>query len=312
MIKVLNFWELIYFMTLQIIMIDKTNQQAQTAKANTDKVQPAQVQENVQLTETPLDYYEVLGLSRNAFPRQIERAYVRKSLQFHPGQHKDSKEPVDMSQFAHVCEAYQVLSDPDRRRQYDDYMIKNSDKVRKQNDEMVAKSKAQSKLSVYDRNYISPFSFRFHPFSPFRELFGTLPVNPFEHFNYFLNQGLFDDEDLSLYGWLDRPLTHFGPTADEFFGQKEIRDFMRRTKTGSAQMSKSVIKNTKIENGVRTTITETKKIGVDGNVVKEIKEEVEDEQGNKKIRYLDALPEEKRKEIMNFQSKENELEKKKA
>ena len=291
---------------------NKNNLQPQTPKGNNLQTHTNPVQENVQVTETPLDYYEVLGLSRSAFPRQIERAYVRKSLQFHPGQHKDSKEPMDMTKFAHICEAYQVLSDPERRRRYDEYMMKNSDKVRKQNEEMVSRSKLQSKLSVYDRNYISPLSFRYHPFSPFSELFGTLPVNPFEHFNYFLNQGLFDDEDLSLYGWLDRPLTHFGPIADEFFGQKEIQDFMRKTKTGSAQISKSVIKNTKIENGVRTTITETKKVGVDGNVVKEIKEEIEDELGNKKIRYLDALPEDKKKEITSHQAKENEAEKKQA
>ena len=210
-----------------------------------------------------------------------------------------------MTKFAHICEAYQVLSDPDKRRTYDEYMMKNSDKVRKQNDEMMARSKHRSLLTVPSRVYISPLSFRFHPFSPFRELFGTYPINPFEHFNYFLNQGLFDDEDLELYGWFNRPLTHFGPTSDNFFGEKEIQNFFKTNKTGSAQVSKSVKKNTKIENGVRTTITETKKVGVDGVVTREIKEEVEDEHGNKKVRYLDALPDEKKKEIEGHTSKEN-------
>jgi curved DNA-binding protein len=62
------------------------------------------------------DYYEILGVSKNATPEEIKRAFRRLALKYHPDRNK-SKEAEE--RFKEINEAYAVLSDPQKRRQYD-------------------------------------------------------------------------------------------------------------------------------------------------------------------------------------------------
>jgi curved DNA-binding protein len=64
------------------------------------------------------DFYEVLGVSRNASPEEIQRAYRKLARQFHPDVNKD---PGAEEKFKEVSEAYDVLSDPETRRKYDQF-----------------------------------------------------------------------------------------------------------------------------------------------------------------------------------------------
>ena len=64
------------------------------------------------------DYYEVLGLERNAAPEQIKRAYRRGALKYHPDNYKGDKAEAE-KHFKELAEAYEVLSDPAKRQQYD-------------------------------------------------------------------------------------------------------------------------------------------------------------------------------------------------
>ena len=64
------------------------------------------------------DYYEVLGLDRNAGPDDIKRAYRQAALKFHPDR---NKEPGAETQFKEAAEAYEVLADPGKRQRYDRY-----------------------------------------------------------------------------------------------------------------------------------------------------------------------------------------------
>ncbi|CAA9550761.1 MAG: Chaperone protein DnaJ [uncultured Thermomicrobiales bacterium] len=62
------------------------------------------------------DYYEVLGLGRTATADELKRAYRKQARQFHPDV---NPEPGAEERFKEVTEAYEVLSDPDRRAAYD-------------------------------------------------------------------------------------------------------------------------------------------------------------------------------------------------
>ncbi|MCX7895221.1 MAG: molecular chaperone DnaJ [Thermoanaerobaculum sp.] len=63
------------------------------------------------------DYYEVLGVPRNATQEEIKKAYRRLALQYHPDKNPGNKEAEE--KFKEAAEAYAVLSDPEKRSHYD-------------------------------------------------------------------------------------------------------------------------------------------------------------------------------------------------
>lgn len=65
------------------------------------------------------DYYEVLGVSRDASEGEIKKAYRQLALQYHPDRNPNNKEAEE--RFKEISEAYAILSDQDRRGQYDQF-----------------------------------------------------------------------------------------------------------------------------------------------------------------------------------------------
>lgn len=65
------------------------------------------------------DYYEVLGVSKNATADEIKKAYRKKAIQYHPDKNPGDKEAEE--KFKEAAEAYDVLSDADKRAKYDQF-----------------------------------------------------------------------------------------------------------------------------------------------------------------------------------------------
>ena len=65
------------------------------------------------------DYYEVLGVDKNASEDDIKRAYRKLAIKYHPDRNPGDK--VAEEKFKEAAEAYDVLHDPQKRQQYDQF-----------------------------------------------------------------------------------------------------------------------------------------------------------------------------------------------
>ena len=65
------------------------------------------------------DYYEILGVSKSASADEIKKAYRQKAIQFHPDKNPGDK--ASEEKFKEAAEAYEVLSDDQKRQRYDQY-----------------------------------------------------------------------------------------------------------------------------------------------------------------------------------------------
>ena len=65
------------------------------------------------------DYYEVLGVGKDATPEELKKAYRKLAMQYHPDRNPGNKEAEE--KFKEAAEAYEVLSDPDKKARYDQF-----------------------------------------------------------------------------------------------------------------------------------------------------------------------------------------------
>jgi len=65
------------------------------------------------------DYYEVLGVERDADEGSIKKAYRKLALKWHPDRHEGGEQERAEAKFKRISEAYEVLSDPEKRKKYD-------------------------------------------------------------------------------------------------------------------------------------------------------------------------------------------------
>ncbi|GAB4839920.1 hypothetical protein Ancab_020630 [Ancistrocladus abbreviatus] len=68
-----------------------------------------------------VDYYNILKVSRTAGEEELRRAYKKLAMRWHPDKHPSNSKQVAESKFKQICEAYDVLSDTQKRQIYDLY-----------------------------------------------------------------------------------------------------------------------------------------------------------------------------------------------
>lgn len=65
------------------------------------------------------DYYKILGVSKNGSAKEIKKAYYQLAKKYHPDTNKD--DPNASKKFQEVSEAYEILSDDTKRKEYDTF-----------------------------------------------------------------------------------------------------------------------------------------------------------------------------------------------
>ncbi|CAB4492297.1 unnamed protein product [Rhizophagus irregularis] len=192
-------------------------------------------------------YYEILGIEANATEDDIRKAYRKQALLWHPDKNVQRKEEAE-AKFKLIAEAYEVLSDPEKKQVYDLY----------------GEEGLKNNGSSQDYDFRPNFGFQFHDpreifnsffngRDPFAEMFGNQFFGGgggFGRMPGFGTRSPFDDDD----GFFSSPFGNFGPSGSSY----SFSSSSSSSSSGGGQggfVSRSI--STKIINGVATTVTKT-------------------------------------------------------
>ena len=203
-----------------------------------------------------VDYYEILEISKDASENDIKKAYRKQALKWHPDKNPDNKEEAE-AKFKSISEAYEVLSDKEKRSVYDRYGKEGL---------------SNGGGGGFGSGTGAGFHFTFHdPNEIFREFFGGR--DPFANmFSGGARSGGFADPFGPGFGSMGVGFSSFNSTFTDFpdfGGGSSSFTFSSSSGGGSGRSNKkSVTKTVKQVNGQKI---ETKKIVENGNERVEIR-----------------------------------------
>jgi curved DNA-binding protein CbpA len=162
------------------------------------------------MSDATVNYYEVLGVKEDSSDEEIRKAYRKLALIWHPDKHAENKQDAE-NKFKSISEAYSVLSDPQKKREYDNM-----------------RSYGGGRGAHFD------FDMHFDPYDIFKNFFRN---DPFADDDFFGGRGSMF-KNFGGFGFDDR----FGSD----FGSGGFSSFSSSSTTGGRGMSKSVKKTTQI------------------------------------------------------------------
>lgn len=231
-----------------------------------------------------VNYYDVLGVPQDADISTIKKSYRTLAMKWHPDKNPNNKAEAT-ERFKQISEAYEVLSDPKRRRKYDLYGSSDG-YVADENDE----------FSNFHKNFGYNDAQRI-----FEMFFGD--SSPFGEGSFFSNVmgGDFMDKRRSRMNRSSDPFDNFfGSSFNVSFGSSSFEDFggdggtyftSISTSSDNGKFKNRVVKTstsktTSIVNGKRVTRIETVKTLPNGTIERTVTEREEDDRGNVNIRQL--------------------------
>ncbi|CAI9727758.1 Hypothetical predicted protein [Octopus vulgaris] len=189
-----------------------------------------------------VDYYKVLGVNNNATDAEIKKAYRKLALKWHPDKNPDRKDEAERK-FKEISQAYEVLSDKQKRDVYDRYGLEG----------LTGMHTDGHPGSGFEFSFGYPaFHFR-DPEEVFREFFGGR--DPFaEFFSGFPSPSLFDP-------FLDESVFNAGPrftsfSSTSFTGPTMGGNFRSSSTSTKYNNGKKIVTRKTMENGIETVTVE--------------------------------------------------------